>query len=426
MSEPKYIKVNGLLKKNPKYLDPSNPVQSTLLPTALLPISTIDDVATQNEGTGPQIQLAESTMSSVEILQDSSVGERYRQGCGDPNILDGLSTIFAQYEIPIGMINKLLELMEFHILMLLDDSPSMNTVDSKDMKGKSCSRWREMQERLYVFGEILSYIPCKSVTLRFLNRESVITMDHKQHTPTTFRAAFVAAVDREFQAVPTRGSTPIVVALEKVLHEVSMRMDGTSLYLLTDGEPDGGQFSIDKIENMLMRRDSKKTPLTFVSCSGNDDAVQWMKELEERVPNTAEVDDFETEREEVLHDQTDMFPYTKGFWLICQLVGAMNPDDLDALDESIPLSLFAFNNMMGRLLTPEEYRAYYKRFLNNPRQEPAKNAELQRYFGNALQYFETVPDRNQIEAVRQYKAAVLHTGQSSQPVYPPPPYSPHK
>ena len=406
MSEPKYIKVNGVLKINPKYQDASTSAPSTLPAGALLPVTSLADVARQNES-GSQIVLSDSTMSSVEIIQDQDVTRRFRSGTTDPGILDGLSRIFQQYEIAIGLINKLLELMFCHVVMYLDDSSSMNTADGVTTKGVPCRRWEEMWDRLHVVGEILSYIPCLSVTIRFLNRPVEIKLLHSQHTPASFYQAFKDQIDEQFRKAPS-GSTPLVSAMQRSLADAARSPnDKVSLYFFTDGEPDGRQFDIIQIENMLKTRDVKRIPVMFISCSGDDSTVAWMKDLEERVEGVGEVDDFVTESQEVLNDQTNMFPYSKGFWLICQLVGAINKD-LDSLDESIPLTKATFDDLMGRVLSAEEYRGYYQLFLNNPKQTADSRATLQRYFGNTMAQFETfVGDRDGIDAVRRYSIEVL-------------------
>jgi hypothetical protein len=73
------------------------------------------------------------------------------------------------------------------------------------------------------------------------------------------------------------------------------------------------------------------------------------------------VDDYGDEREEVMGDQGAGFPFTKGFWLVSQLVAAINPDDLDAIDENVPFTKFSLDNMLGRRHTPEEYHYYFER-----------------------------------------------------------------
>ena len=84
---------------------------------------------------------------------------------------------------------------------------------------------------------------------------------------------------------------------------------------------------------LIHRQDPAGNPMTFLSCTGDDQEAEWMKEVEEVAPYCSESDDFADEREEVLNDQGMALPFTKGFYLVCQLVAAMNPDDLDAMDE---------------------------------------------------------------------------------------------
>jgi hypothetical protein len=62
-----------------------------------------------------------------------------------------------------------------------------------------------------------------------------------------------------------------------------------------------------------------------------------------------------------MKDQGSAFPYTKGLWLLSNLVASISPDDLDALDESVPFSKYTLDNLLGRTHFPEEYRYYFDR-----------------------------------------------------------------
>lgn len=99
--------------------------------------------------------------------------------------------------------------------------------------------------------------------------------------------------------------------------------------------------------------------MTFISCTNEDEAVEWMKDAEEIAPYCSESDDFADEAREVLKDQGAALPYSKGFHLICQLVAAMNPDDLDAMDESIPFTKHSLDNLLGVQHNEESYRHYF-------------------------------------------------------------------
>jgi hypothetical protein len=49
--------------------------------------------------------------------------------------------------------------------------------------------------------------------------------------------------------------------------------------------------------------------------------------------------------------------------LICQLVAAMNPDDLDAMDESIPFTKFTLDNLLGIVSNDESYQHYFDHYV---------------------------------------------------------------
>jgi hypothetical protein len=78
-----------------------------------------------------------------------------------------------------------------------------------------------------------------------------------------------------------------------------------------------------------------------------------------------------------LNDQGIGFPYTKGMWIVSQLVGAINPHDLDALDDSLPFTKDTIDNLLGRIHTPVEYQMYFER---NP--NAVIYADVYRYFLN--------------------------------------------
>merc|ERR1712174_67094 len=160
-----------------------------------------------------------------------------------------------------------------------------------------------------------------------------------------FLEGAVQQIDAQFARGPS-GTTP---ALEK-LQESFLRGQGVSIarYFFGDGLPNGGRRAIQEIVRIVKnRQDPQSNPLTFISCTNEDEAVEWMKDCEEVAPYCSESDDYGDESREVLQDQGEALPYTRGFWLICQLVAAMNPDDLDAMDESVPFTKNTLDNLLG-------------------------------------------------------------------------------
>ena len=101
--------------------------------------------------------------------------------------------------------------------------------------------------------------------------------------------------------------------------------------------------------------------MTLLSCSDDDSEVEWMKQIEEEAPYCSELDDYVAEKAEVLADQGPAFPFTKGMWIISMLVGAINPYDLDAMDENLPFTKVTLDDLLGRCHTPDEYKYYFDR-----------------------------------------------------------------
>lgn len=83
--------------------------------------------------------------------------------------------------------------------------------------------------------------------------------------------------------------------------------------------------------------------------------------MEEKAPFTSEIDDYVAEKAEVITDQGPAFPYTRGLWLVSQLAAAINPIDLDALDENLPFTKATLDDLLGRKHTEEEYKYYFDR-----------------------------------------------------------------
>lgn len=137
MSSPepkKYVKVNGIMKLNPEYKkwkESNGQVASTVPNTAqALPVvTTMADYEALNQavviaGDVVPVAWAESTTATMEMLRENDIC--VAAGMTPDTMLNRLQTMFDKYEVPIGLINKLLVLSEFESLeFLIDDSGSM-------------------------------------------------------------------------------------------------------------------------------------------------------------------------------------------------------------------------------------------------------------------------------------------------------------
>src|SRR5262249_31385455 len=117
--------------------------------------------------------------------------------------------------------------------------------------------------------------------------------------------------------------------------------------------------------------------------------------------------DFQAEAEEVRRDQGDVFPYTMGFYLLCELVAAMNPDDLDALDDSIPLTKWVLDNLLGVVSSEQDYSRYFQGFINaqlsRKVETPLDNVKKQQNWQACYPAFLQEKISRNIPAVQVYK-----------------------
>ena len=349
--------------------------------------------------------------------------------------LEELNQILAKYEVPGGMLGKLLGLQGFQLAeIIVDDSGSMQLdTDAKGPSGEKLTRWWEAKYRISQMIELMAYVISPPITVRFLNRHDILELQRQNgEVPSAYIARVETMLVQAFQKGPS-GTTPAREAIQASLQ----RYKGQSVlrYFLGDGVPNGGQQSCREIENLLMHRSNPEmNPFTFMSCTGNDEDTEWMKECEEKAPFCSEFDDYGDESREILKDQGEAFPYSFGLHLVAQIVAAFNPHDLDAMDESVPFSRQTLDNLLGYQSSPQEYKYYYDSFIAAQHKLPlnAYQRDFVRKLPSLYEPFQSSVEANDIPDVVQYKqklksmtqqqAAVQHRqlGSSGSAQAPPP------
>jgi len=294
---------------------------------------------------------------------------------------------------------------------MIDDSGSMTlTSDTVDLQGRPQTRWDEAKIRLKEMVEVLAYVPFNQIVVVFLNRTDVVSLTRNGRDPKTFLADAYRQIDGVFTRPPA-GTTP---ALEKIRKSLTGNPNmSIARWFFGDGVPNGGIPAQKEITRLLVQRQNPSgNPMTFVSCTNEDDQVEWMKDAEEVAPFCSESDDFRDEAAEVLKDQGAALPFSKGFHLVATLVGAMNPDDLDSMDESVPFTKATLDNLLGIEHNEESYRHYFNLFVeaqNNRRIEgPSDNLKksVRWNYNDFLQ----APVATQIAAVQDFKAKLKQLG----------------
>lgn len=386
----KFIDVNGVMQINPAYLaakaGKGAPATTVANPgQALAIISTADEMMTassvKQQATGQPIQMSKSNIESVKMIQNPVFLEGFQAPDLDGgDLLEKLYDEFAKYEVPLGLVNKLMKLAERKLNFIIDDSGSM--ISGTDIKFSQATpqmqaqktarqtsesylnRWQEAQDRLHILIDLIGFIPTAGITIHSLSGTCApLILNQQGLNPVDFIKQAHEQITRFFMK-KFIDHTPIYTALTKAFTDAAVsvvpgqRPVPTMHYLFTDGVPNDAD--IETVKSLIKnRRDPENNALTLISCSDQDRDTEWLKEVEEEARFVAELDDYVSECKEVNHDQGPAFPYSKGMWLICNLVAAICPQDLDAIDESTPFSKFTLGNILGRKLTEQEYGHYF-------------------------------------------------------------------
>jgi len=354
--------------------------------------------------------LAESTNATIEMMQEPEIS--IEAGMSPETMVDELGAILNKYEAPMGLMNKLMMLSEFQVLeFMIDDSGSMTLIsDTVDSYGTPQTRWAEAHKRLKEMIEVLAYVPFNQIEIVFLNRSDRVSLTRGGRDPKSFLMDAHRRIDAAFVRSAS-GTTP---ALEKIRNSLGANPNmSIARWFFGDGVPNGGEMAQKEITRMLVQRPNPESnPMTFISCTNEDIQVEWMKDAEEVAPYCSESDDFRDEANEVLRDQGAALPFSKGFHLIGQLVAAMNPDDLDAMDESCPFTKATLDNLLGIQHDEQSYRHYFNCFLEaqkkrrgeGPSDRLKKNAKWN--YNDFLQ----APLARHIPAVQDFKAKLSQLG----------------
>ena len=312
--------------------------------------------------------------------------------------LTELEEHFKAHEIPIGLLDRLLDYQAYHMNFVIDDSGSMaepSDVKRKDMMSTEMrerfsannrmlrpdsfiTRWEEVEDRLHFLVDIFAYIPTQSFNFHFMNprgerQNQSIFVQEENATPDDIKQQAHEKITTMF-AVEPNGGTPLFNIMQGIINKSSADKQH-AVFVFTDGMPDG--YNQDQLKNkainpffnlLIANRDGKERacPVSFNSCTNNDADAEWMKILEKDAKFCSECDDYNSKATEIRQAQGLGFPFTRGIWMLLQILGAISPDDLDLIDEKLPFSRFSLETISGTKWSIEQYNAYWDYF-------PSKN-----------------------------------------------------
>lgn len=265
----------------------------------------------------------------------------------DPNVKLSIAQLSAKYQLNYLLASRLSNLQGYQIVLLLDDSGSMNaeTDTYNRYNGQKNTRWTELIEYVDTTIEIGTAFDPDGIDVYFLNRAQEGIKNVKSY----------ASIGNMFHDKPTRYHlTPLKTKVNQILSEYQQRMqNGEKVLLLiaTDGQPSDcymqnwdsrtARYGIDEFRDTLMRRvhytgSYEKNPIVIRACTSDSMCVGYMNVYDKEIPKLDVVDDFASERTEILNMQGSNFNFQFADYIVKSLLGGID-DWFDKLDE-LPLS----------------------------------------------------------------------------------------
>ena len=240
------------------------------------------------------------------------------------NLLEFLGN---QYDISDVNLNCLKQIENFEIVVICDDSysmrcPATNATPFSCMRYTKDSRWEELKKIVSIVIDIATIFDKDGIDIYFLNREPLFNVTKKEE------------LNKTFDILP-EGFTPLVKTLKKVLIDKKNIILTRNLLILiaTDGLPydKTDDETVKKFKNLLKQREKQNIYISILACTDDEETIKEMNKWDKKIKNLDIIDDYNSERKEVIKFQGDNFKFSFGDYIVKALLGSIDSyfDDLD-------------------------------------------------------------------------------------------------
>jgi hypothetical protein len=246
--------------------------------------------------------------------------------------LEKFKNVITKYDINYEFAFRLRGIEGFEVVMILDDSSSMYTpIIDRDQKNLSPfsqlpTRWDELKHVVSIVVDLASTLAPDGIDIYFLNRAPLLRVNDSSRLNETF------------SRLPN-GPTPLTRVLSEVLNIKRSKVQDRKLLILiaTDGLPtdDNGQNDLKRLEKVLRNErypSEDRIYVTFIACTNDLQSVGYLNQFDKKIRNVDVLDDYQSERAEILAVQGKKFPFSYGDYVVKILMGAID-QWFDQLDE---------------------------------------------------------------------------------------------
>ena len=231
----------------------------------------------------------------------------------------GVEDLLRKYEIDKLYSEKFPILEDYDIVFLIDDSGSMNTPLKQ---GPHETRWDELKSVIKIVIEIANIFDDDGIDLYFLNRDPVYCVNSYRNIDDILR-------DKPY------GQTPLTESCCQIFSHFDQSEKPVLLVIATDGVPTDshGHLDIDNFTSCIKNRNADKIFISFLACSDSENDIAYLNKLDKKEKNIDTLDDYLSEKKEVIAAQGKNFSYSLGDHTARLLLGPLCPQ-LDSLDET--------------------------------------------------------------------------------------------
>lgn len=244
----------------------------------------------------------------------------------DVQLAERVRQLQVRLDVTEEIVKDLLSISGTDIVIIADDSGSMNNVADMTNVSAPVTRWGELKNTLLDLVEMLLLVDhTDGFTLKFLN-------DPRWYTVTSR-----AQVESLFHNRRPAGITPLASALRSVFvgewatAVKRAEIKEAILLVATDGEPTDTSFS--GLSELIRNRPRQPFPyyVTFLMCTEQDDLVDRYDACIDNIPGCDVVDDYVSERKQVLAAGRER-TFSRCKWLAKAVLGGKMPK-YDKMDE---------------------------------------------------------------------------------------------
>jgi hypothetical protein len=272
-----------------------------------------------NDNSQNYVHQEEVQQSSPVIPMQMNTSTSYYPiaGINENNFLNVCST----YEIRSIFADALRQLAEYKIILICDDSGSMQFKCDGDH-----TRWDELLSFVSTIFYVNQIVDNSFIDIHFMNRPSILNVKEFCQIQDSF-------------INPPRGGTPTVSILREVLRKpftTDWGYKGRIIIIITDGEPinQQGNSDVRELYRVLKNERASTDYITFLACTDDEESVGYLNEWDndESLLRLDVVDDYKSEKEQILEAQGKNFTFTRGDYIVKTILGSVIPT-LDKLDK---------------------------------------------------------------------------------------------